>query len=125
MPEAMKFIAKPAAEVWAALTTSENWQAWHGSTPTATPGWEPGAMLVWPGGDRSTIEECVEGKVLTFAGMFLGTTLELVPQGNTTEVHYSFEPRGGAAFSDGGAAQLAKVEQQLERLKGLIEGSPS
>jgi len=76
---------------------------------------------LWPSGDRSTLEECIERKTLRIGGTFVSDTYELTPQGDDTELRFYFEARGGASFSDGGAAHLAACRQRLLRLKGLLE----
>ena len=51
----------------------------------------------------------------------MSTSYELKPMGDSTELRYFFEARGGASFSDKGAAHLASYEQNLGRLKQLLE----
>jgi len=122
MPSTSIVIARPLEDVWSFLTTERNWQAFHGAAlAQVVPGWQRGATLVWSDGSTSRLEECIERKTLRTCGTFMGSTFELTPQGDDTELRYYFEARGGASFTDGGSAHLATYREGLLRLKGLLE----
>ena len=125
MPSTSVIINRPLLDVWSFLIDEGNWKAWHGAALVGVvPGWQSGATLTWEDGSRTNLEALVERKSLRLGGSFMSTGYELKPTGDSTELRYFFEARGGASFSDNGAAHLASYEQSLRRLKQLLEDAP-
>jgi hypothetical protein len=122
MPNTSVVIDRSLLDVWSFLADKCNWKAWHGATLVSVePGWQSGATLVWEDGSSSNLEACVARKLIRLGTRFMSRGYELIPIGDSTELRYFFEARGGASFSDKGAAHLASYEKNLRRLKQLLE----
>lgn len=121
-------INRPVDAVWAYITTIGNWNKWYGGGVKAVvPGWEVGAKIFWELGGSSPITELIPNEKITISGSWMDTMYKFVSEGNTVTIIEVIEskPKGGAAFSDGGAAQKAKLEKTLKKLKELVEDETS
>ena len=117
-------IDRPVDTVWDYFTTPSNWNKWYGGgLKEVVPGWQKGAKLVWSLGGSSPIEKIIPGQKICISGAWMDTTYRFQPEGSTetiVEVVQS-DPKGGASFSDGGAANKANLEKTLRKLKECIE----
>jgi uncharacterized protein YndB with AHSA1/START domain len=114
--------------VWEYFTKPANWINWYGGgLKEVTPGWQKGAKLVWSLGGSSPIEQITPGKELCISGAWMDTTYIFKPNGKGVTVVKVVEsdPKGGASFSDGGAAHKANWEKTLRKLKESIESDTS
>jgi len=117
-------IDRPVDTVWDYFTTPRNWRKWYGvGLKKVVPGWQKGAKLVWSSVGDSPIEKIIPGQEICISGPWMDTTYRFKPEGNTgtiVEIVQS-DPKGGASFSDGGAANKANLENSLLKLKECIE----
>ena len=119
---------RPVDTVWDYFTTSSNWSKWHGGDiKEVVPGWQKGAKLVWSSGGDSSIENITPGQELITSGAWLDTTYRFKAEGSTGTIVEIIEsdPKGGAVFSDGGAANRATLEKRLRKLKECVESEIS
>lgn len=117
-------IERPVSDVWTYLTQPVNWQKWWGGgMQSVTPDWVTGASANWVTGGSSTLLAVEKGKSFTLQGSWMDTTFILTPQGpdSTLLVMVEGEPKGGASYSDGGAAQRQRYEESMAMLKREIE----
>jgi hypothetical protein len=79
--------------------------------------------LNWELGGSSEILEFVPQSVIKTGGTCMDTTYTFEAAGaDSTKVKIQLsDPRGGAAFSDGGAAEQRKQNENLQRMKELVE----
>lgn len=121
-------IERPASDVWAYLARVENWkQWWGGGVKAVQPGWQNGAQILWELGGSSTLLRVEEGKLIVIQGAWMDSSITLTPQGDGATLVELVEgdPKGGASFSDGGAAQRLKNKESLEKLKKGVESRPA
>jgi uncharacterized protein YndB with AHSA1/START domain len=117
-------INRPINVVWDYYTEPVNWvKWWGGGLKEVTPGWQKGAKLIWSLGGSSPIAEIIPQEMLRTSGGFMDHTFTFRASGDSATIVEIIEsdPKGGASFSDGGAAQKAKMESQLQKLKSFIE----
>jgi uncharacterized protein YndB with AHSA1/START domain len=117
-------IERTSKKVWDYFTTPSNWVKWYGGgLKEAAPGWQDGANLIWALGGASAITKVIPGKEISTAGKWMDTTYKFKPEGlgkTTVELILS-DPKGGASFNDGGAAEKRSRESMLLKLKQCIE----
>jgi len=121
-------IDRNVGSVWAYFTTPEHWKKWYGGDLKAVvPGWQNGGTLVWSSGDQSAIEKIIFQKEICLYGKWMDTTYTFRSAGKTATLVgvVLSDPKGGASFSDGGAAEKANREKSLKKLKSLIESETS
>ena len=121
-------IDRPVDTVWDYFTTPSNWSKWYGGgLKEVVPGWQNGAKLVWALGGESPIDKIITGQEISILGAWMDTTYTFRANGSTRTIVKVIEsdPKGGASFSDGGAANKAKRETALRKLKGCIEAETS
>jgi len=109
--------------VWEYFTTIDNWSKWRGGLKKVDPDWQKGAKLVWEIGGSSPITELIPKEKITISGSWMDTTYQFKPEGNAVTIIEVVEssPKGGASFSDGGAAQKAQWLASLQKFKNSIE----
>jgi len=121
-------INRPVDTVWDYFTTPKNWRKWYGGDlKRVVPGWQKGGKLVWSVGKGSPIEKIIPRKEISISGTWMDTTYRFKPKGSTgtiVEIVQS-DPKGGASFSDGGAANKANMKKTLQKLKEYIESETS
>ena len=110
-------------DLWEFFTTKENWQEWWGGNlQNVDPGWQTGAKLLWENGNTSTISNLVPEKEIQIGSAWLERTFRFSAVDNKkTRVEAGFSPRGGASFSDGGAAHKKEMASTLNKLKLRLE----
>lgn len=121
-------IDRPVGIVWDYFTTPSNWIKWYGGgVKEVVPGWKTGAKIVWASGASSPIEKIIPGQEICISGAWMDNTFRFEPEENTGTIVEVVEsdPKGGASFSDGGAANKAKWEKTLRKLKECIENETS
>jgi len=117
-------IDRPVYTVWDYFTTPSNWIKWYGGgLKEVVPGWQKGGKLIWSIGGGSPIEKIIPGKEIRTSGAWMDKTYRFKPKGSTRTIVEIIEsdPKGGASFSDGGAANKANLEKSLRKLKECIE----
>jgi len=118
----------PVDIVWDYFTTPSNWTKWYGGgVKKVVPGWQKGAKIAWSLGGDSTIEKIIPSQEICISGAWMDTTYRFKPEGNTGTIVEIVEsdPKGGAYFSDGGAANKARWEKALGKLGECIENETS
>jgi uncharacterized protein YndB with AHSA1/START domain len=115
-------IERPSQDVWAYFAEPSNWEKWWGGGLEAAE-WRAGGQLEWTLGGPSLITAVVPGRMVQIAGAWADTTWTFEPSGagSTTVSWEESSPRGGASFSDGGAAHLASLKSSLVKLKQQVE----
>ncbi len=115
-------IERPPEAVWAYFTEPGNWEKWRGGVKAAQ--WRQGGRIVWALGGSSLIKAITPGKMIRIAGSWMTTTYTFNPLGSGKTVVRIDEssPKGGASFSDGGAAHLKQWKSSLVKLKEVVEG---
>ncbi len=116
-------IARPPQVVWDYFITSANWRKWSGGEIVKVmPAWQKGAHIVWTRGGASLITTFVPGREISWANVWVDTNYKFTPTGaSSTIVQLTETPKGGAFFTDGGAAQRAQLQSFLQSLKRTIE----
>jgi uncharacterized protein YndB with AHSA1/START domain len=110
--------------VWEYFTTPGNWTKWYGTgVKKVDPGWQKGAKLIWSSRGHSAIKSIDPGQEICISGAWMDTTYRFKTKGNTGTTVEIVEsaPRGGASFSDGGAAHKTELKKTLQKLKECIE----
>jgi uncharacterized protein YndB with AHSA1/START domain len=124
MIEAEVTINKPLKTVWEYFITPGNWKKWRiYGLKSVTPAWRDGAFLNWELGGSSEILEFVpQSRIVTY-GTWMDTTytFEAAGAGSTKVKIQLSDPRGGAAFTDGGAGEQKRQNENLQRMKELVE----
>ena len=110
-------------KVWGYFTTPSNWIEWYGGVKEVVPGWKTGAKIVWTSGASSPLAKVISGKEICMSGAWMDVTYRFKSDGNVGTIVEVVEsdPKGGASFTDGGAANEAKWERNLGKLKVCIE----
>jgi hypothetical protein len=124
MTEAEVTINKPLKAVWEYFLVPGNWKKWRiYGLKSVSPEWREGAALYWELGGASHVLEFVPQSVITTGGTWMDTTYSFESVGSDlTKVKIRLsDPRGGAAFTDGGAAEGKRQIENLQRLKSLVE----
>jgi uncharacterized protein YndB with AHSA1/START domain len=108
--------------VWRYFTEPKHWIKWWGGGLKSTR-WTKGGSLTWEGGGSSSITAFVKGKMVELKGSWMSTKFSFEPAsgGKTVVRIQESAPRGGASFSDGGAAHLADLKSSLAKLKACVE----
>lgn len=108
--------------VWAYFTEPSNWEKWWGAGLRAAQ-WREGGHLEWAGGTKSAILAITPNKMVQIAGSWVDTTWTFEPRGTAKTAVGIREgsPKGGASFSDGGAAHLASLNSYLAKFKEHVE----
>jgi len=117
-------INRPNEVVWKYFTTTRNWRKWYGGgLKTVTPTWQEGAKLVWESGAPTPIEKFISGKEVCSSDRWIDTTFKFMPEGDSATIFTIIEsdPKGGASFRDGGAANKANLEKYLQKFKEVVE----
>ena len=117
-------ISRPSEVVWTYFTRPETWTRWYGGGLTKIePAWQKGAKLFWELGGSSLVADFVPGRQVVLTGSWMDTKYEFISEGTAMTVVEMTEsdPKGGASFSDGGAAHRIRCEKTLQRLKSCIE----
>ncbi len=116
-------IERPVKVVWAYFTKPQHWEKWWGGGLRRAE-WKPGGKLEWALGGASLIEDVIPARMARIRGAWMTTTWTFESAGDQqTRVRIQEgEPRGGASFSDGGAAHLRQLNEALSKLKACIEG---
>ena len=116
-------IASSRENVWRWLMEPANWKLWdNGNLLEVTPGWQAGATMRWAIGLPSKLTSLQEGSVLGIESEYLLTTIRLRSlETGTTEVEIIEAPLRGASFSDAGAGRIAQLDNNLAKLKKLME----
>ncbi|MCG7853720.1 MAG: ankyrin repeat domain-containing protein [Methanosarcinaceae archaeon] len=123
-PKAQIAITCDIKTVWTFLITEINWLKWHGSVPDVEPGWQEGATLVWPNGDKSTIDGFKPYQELVIQSTRIRRIIRLRTTNSiSTLLEMTDVPSGGAAFSDGGTAHKLNMENCLMKFKNSIKGA--
>src|SRR5215210_802043 len=120
-------INRPSKVVWDYFTNTNNWQKWYGAGMKVTPSWKQGAKIVWASGGDSPITKFIPGKEIGLFGRWMDTTYKFIPESDSETIVQVIEsdPKGGASFNDGGAANRAQREKDLQNLKRFIEEETS
>lgn len=117
-------INRSISVVWNYFTTTSNWIKWYGAgLKDVVPAWQQGAKLVWELGGDSPIIKFLPEKEICLSGRWMDTTYNFLQEDNSVtivEVIQS-DPKGGAAFTDGGAAEKSKWEKMLQKFKEIVE----
>lgn len=111
-------------KVWDYFTTPSNWIKWYGGgVKEVVPGWKTGAKIIWTSGSGSPLTKVIPGKEICMSGGWMDVTYKFKTEGNAATIVELVEsdPKGGASFTDGGAANEARWERQLQKLKECIE----
>lgn len=125
MPMTEIVVDRPCDEVWDCFVRPENWASWWAPLRDVRPGWQSGGTLVWANGDTTTLEEVTPRRRVALSARFIRSTYTFTPVNQLrTRVRYTFEPAGGATFTDGGASANAQHAASLARLKRLVEQQP-
>jgi len=108
--------------VWDYFTKTRNWEKWWGGGLKSAQ-WRKGGKLEWASGGSSPIQAITPGKMVQTVGSWADTTFTFEPKesGKTIVRIQESSPKGGASFSDGGAAHLASLNSYLNKLKEHIE----
>jgi uncharacterized protein YndB with AHSA1/START domain/transcription elongation factor Elf1 len=108
--------------VWAYFTEPGNWENWWGGGLKSAQ-WRKGGKLEWALGGSSPIQAITPGRMVQTSGSWADTTFTFEPNGSgkTMVRIQESSPKGGASFSDGGAAHLASLNSYLNKLKEHIE----
>jgi len=117
-------IDRSANVVWTYFTTPNKWCKWNGGDLKAvTPRWQDGGKLVWSSGNASPITSFVPGKSVCISGSWMDDTYLFEPKGSkrTLVKIVQSDPKGGARFNDGGAANKAQLVKALHQLKECIQ----
>jgi hypothetical protein len=110
--------------VWKYFTTPSHWQQWYGGELRAVePDWMAGGYIIWGSGDRSLISNLIPKREISIVGSWMDTTysFQSVGKAKTIVSIVLSDPKGGAIFSDGGAAHKANRESALRKFKDSIE----
>jgi len=121
-------INRPVKVVWDYFTTTDNWSKWYGGAVKAvTPTWQKGAKILWAMGGEGPLTEFIPGQEICVAGAWMDNTYKFIPEGNSATIVKFIEsdPKGGASYNDGGAAQKANWEKTLQKLKKCVEDETS
>lgn len=115
-------IERPPETVWTYFTEPGHWGEWWGGG-LASADWVAGGRLIWALGGGSSIAAITPGKSVVMSGSWFDTTWTFEADGpsRTKVVTEESAPKGGASFSDGGAAHLAEQQRSLARLKACVE----
>lgn len=117
-------IDRPINVVWDYFTETGNWNKWHGGElKEVIPGWQKGAKLFWSLDGSSLITNIIPHKEICTSGAWMDVTYRFNKKGNTATILEIIEsdPKGGAIFTDGGAAHKAQQETTIHKLKACIE----
>jgi hypothetical protein len=126
MAKADVVINRRRSSVWEAFIDAKTWQHWWADVRSIEPSWKPGAKIVWAQGPPSTILELKAEKLVQLQSVWMEYTFRFSDRGNdTTVITVDFKARGGAAFTDGGAAEQAATATSLAKLKEIVELQPS
>jgi uncharacterized protein YndB with AHSA1/START domain len=121
-------IDRSSETVWAYFTTPNKWSKWNGGDlKDVTPGWQKGGKLIWSSGGVSPIASFVPGKAVCISGSWMDDTYVFEAKGSkrTLVKVVQSDPKGGARFNDGGAANKAQLVKELRQLKECIENETS
>ena len=116
-------IDRSVDQVWGYFVTPSNWIKWYGGVKEVVPGWKTGAKIIWASGSGSPLTKVIPGKEICMSGGWMDVTYKFNAEGNAATIVELVEsdPKGGASFTDGGAANEARWERQLQKLKECIE----
>ena len=89
------------------------------------PGWKSGAKMIWESGPPAMITNARAEKAVDIQGPWVEHSFRFRGQGGHTVVEIEFMHRGGAAFTDGGAAGERALAESLSKLKSLVENETS
>jgi HEAT repeat protein len=110
--------------VWAFFAEPANWEPWWGGGLSAVQ-WRVGGQMQWALGGASTITAIAPGQMVQISGSWMDTTWTFEPEGTgRTRVRIEETPKGGASFSDGGAAHRDSLNSTLAKLKTGVESRP-
>lgn len=117
-------IDRPPATVWAFFTEPDNWELWS-RLSLSTAHWHVGGSLYFEKGMTSKVEAVMPGSMVTFGDTWSEETwsFEATPSGGTL-VRVDESPRS-MAYTDHGAAALAKTAKALEKFKAVLEDDTS
>lgn len=109
--------------VWEYFTTPSNWSKWYGGAlKEVSPRWETGARLIWGLGGSSQIQNLIPNGEVVIDGGFVLLSFQFEKiDSQSTMITISKNPTRGANFTDGGAAELVKMKEELRKMKLCIE----
>lgn len=112
----------PPEKVWTVFTTPETWKTWWGGMGLTSADWRESGQLNWGVGGHSTILKLIPGQLIRYqlTGAYTKTTtytFEAQQKGATTLVSVE------QAFTGvtGGANKAGELEDELTKLKALVE----
>ena len=117
-------IERPVDAVWDYFVVPENWKKWRiYGLKRVSPGWQKGASLFWELGGSSLIKDLIPKRMVTIGGDFMDDIYSFESDGNESTIvtFQQTSPFGGAFFTDGGRAAERQAEENLQRLKELME----
>jgi HEAT repeat protein/uncharacterized protein YndB with AHSA1/START domain len=119
-------VDRPPEVVWSYFTEPRNWETWWGGGLIAAD-WRAGGRVEWALGVPEKIEAITPGQMVVISGRWIDAawTFDPAGSGRTTVRVEQGSPKGGATFTDGGAASRAEHARSLARLKEQIERQTS
>jgi hypothetical protein len=122
-PKASRDVNRDIKSVWTYLTDESNWGKWYGAVPRIKPGWQKGASILWPNGDKSTITSIISEKEIVTESKWIRKIIKLNSISPTsTRIEMIDIPISGTSFSDGGLGHIRELTSNLNRLKQCVEG---
>ena len=109
---------------WDYFIETSNWNKWYGGgIKEVIPNWQSGAKIIWMNGGSSLIKKVDPKQEICTSGAWRDVTYKFNKKGNTATILEVIEsdPKGGAFFTDGGAANKAQWETTIHKLKACIE----
>ena len=110
--------------VWDYFTKPENWEKWYGGgLKGVSPGWQEGAQLVWENGNYSNIIKFIPKQEVSISGTWTDVTYRFskISNSSTSVQLVESDPKGGAYYTDGGAAHKKDLENSLKKMKIHVE----
>jgi len=114
-------IERPPNDVWAFFIAPDNWKKWS-RLSLSTARWAVGGSLHFEKGMTSKIEAITPGQMVKYGDAWSEETWTFASHPSGTTVRVDETPRG-IAYSDHGAAALAKTRLALEKMKAAIENT--
>lgn len=125
MPNVAIVIDRSPSAVWSVFSIPAKWKSWWGELKAVEPGWESGAKMIWEAGPPATVVSDRAEKSVDVQSPWMEHSFRFRGRGGRTVVEIEFKPRGGAAFTDGGAAEHRNLATSLAKLKTLVENETS
>jgi hypothetical protein len=123
-------INRPLGTVWDFFVEPSNWSKWRSEgsgLKQVIPSWKRGGQLIWENGEISTIDDVYQKQELYINSKMVDSKYSFKNAGPTATIveYVTSKPKGGASFSDGGAAYKQRLESNFQKLKHELENVSS